>query len=228
MNALLARFYLQHGRWSEALQYASDVLTSGDVGLEEGMDEVFTAGSSENIWILEEDVQGLSIALYFLQPFSNGLYVVRPREPIGFDMGDARRNVSISASGNTIIKYTGIFSNNDPLYLMRLPEVYLIAAEAAIMANNDFEAAAEYLNALRERAGLAEVILNAGNYEALLAHERNAELCYEGFHRFMDLKRWGQDQEVLGPYGYEERDALWPIPQLFLDVFKSVEQNPGY
>lgn len=228
VRAWLARLYLTYGDHAKALQYAQLVMADPDVDLANSVSEVYTLSSEEHIWLVTESQSSLSLAVWFLQPFSNGQYVLRPRADVGFEAGDDRRDVALSIPGTTIIKYDDISGNSDPVYMIRMAEMYLLAAEAAIRSTADYDLAEDYLNAVRNRAGLGDTTLNAGNWEDVVLHERNAELCYEGFHRLLDLRRFGRAESVLGTYGYEAKDALWPFPESVLEDFKSLEQNTGY
>jgi len=154
--------------------------------------------------------------------------VVRPRSSIPFEANDARRDFALSIPGTTVLKYNDIANNSDPLYLIRKAEMYLLAAEAAVRSTNDYMTASTYLNVIRDRAGLEDLTLTSGNWEEAILQERNAELCYEGFHRLLDLRRFEKAAEVLGPFGYDPEKDLWPIPEEILETFKSLEQNPGY
>ncbi len=85
---------------------------------------------------------------------------------------------------------------------LRFSELYLIAAEAYNEAGNR-EKAIEYLNVIRERAGIpdVEVSWSAENswepsrkdtkegLRTIIQQERSIELLFEG-HRFWDLRRW--------------------------------------
>ncbi|MCD8177886.1 MAG: RagB/SusD family nutrient uptake outer membrane protein [Tannerellaceae bacterium] len=75
----------------------------------------------------------------------------------------------------------------------RLAEAYLIAAEASLELSNG--KAAQYINPVRERAGvqpLATVTMDN------LIHERRVELAFED-HRYWDLKRWRIADKVWNP-----------------------------
>ncbi len=224
----LARVYLYDGNWQNALDYAEAVIDNSSFSLEPNLSNVYSIASSENMFIMVEEEVDISLAVWFLQTFANGQHVIQPRDNSFFEANDNRKDIALSQPGTTIIKYDDISNNTDPVYMMRLPEMYLIAAEAAIRLNDDYDKAEGYINDLRSRAGLADVELNVGNFEAIILNERSAELCYEGMHRWLDLKRMGLDNDVLSTYGYSATDNLWPFPENFLEVFKSVEQNDGY
>jgi hypothetical protein len=132
-------------------------------------------------------------------------------------------------------------TDKDNLKVIRLAEVYLIAAECANRLNDDADAQ-NYLNALMSQrdpafAGYTD------NGPALLEDiitERRKELAFEG-DRFYDLQRLkrqivrynddGADQKGDGatiPFPYSFR--LMPIPQqeVLRNPTIASEQNPGY
>ncbi|WP_149915407.1 RagB/SusD family nutrient uptake outer membrane protein [Sphingobacterium cavernae] len=126
--------------------------------------------------------------------------------------------------------------------IIRLGEVFLIAAEAAIINNNDVNKAQQYINTLRKRAAVKsrenEMIVDASkvNLDFILA-ERARELAGEQT-RWYDLKRAGKlttaylrgtNPEILtfDPSKHSTR----PIPQTFLDAIANPTefgQNTGY
>ena len=101
--------------------------------------------------------------------------------------------------------YDEYWGNNDiwagpfNVRLIRLAEIYLIAAEAAVMLTNQPKAL-QYINAIRTRArncgttGYPEN-LTAVSFEDVV-HERRLELACEP-HRFFDLVRWRLAEEYL-------------------------------
>lgn len=110
------------------------------------------------------------------------------------------------------------------LRLLRYADVLLMAAEAHHKAGNDGKAA-EYLNDVRERAGLGEF---TGDIMTAIKKERQMELAFEGV-RFLDLIRWGDAATVLGPMGFVDgKHNLYPIPADELRNNANGVQNPGY
>ena len=77
--------------------------------------------------------------------------------------------------------------NLNATFIMRMAEVYLIAAEADIYLNGGTNAA-KYLNKVRGRAGANP--LTGGMTVRNVLDERGRELCGE-YCRFYDLKRTG-------------------------------------
>lgn len=116
--------------------------------------------------------------------------------------------------------------------LVRLAELYLIRAEARAY-NNDLTGSAADINVIRTRAGLANT--TAGTQSALVTavmQERRVELFAEFGHRWLDLKRTGQADAVLGAitdkqpwYSYQ---TLYPIPTNDITADPNLTQNTGY
>ncbi|MDR1055502.1 MAG: RagB/SusD family nutrient uptake outer membrane protein [Prevotellaceae bacterium] len=146
-----------------------------------------------------------------------------------------------------LIKYPGsadnvaAFDNNYPL--IRLSEVYLIAAEAAIKSSNASlkTKGLEYLNAIVQRANPNKSVSNAEYTLDRVLEERRKELVGEG-HRFFDLLRNGKKFQRTGGYHLPNAtgfDISWdydfsilgvPYNEFILNpMMKQLgQQNPGY
>ncbi|WP_299758471.1 RagB/SusD family nutrient uptake outer membrane protein [uncultured Pontibacter sp.] len=106
---------------------------------------------------------------------------------------------------------------------IRLADTYLMEAEAIVQGGGDIGRAAELLNAVRNRVGLAPVAATLEN----IYTERRLELATEG-HRFHDLVRTGRAASVLAPMGFMAgKHEVLPIP---LDELRNTKlvQNPEY
>jgi starch-binding outer membrane protein, SusD/RagB family len=135
------------------------------------------------------------------------------------------------------------------VFLARLGETYLIAAEAHFKANN-LGLAAQRLNEVRRRAAKpgreAQMQIGAGDVTInFILDERARELAGE-YHRWFDLKRTGTLIERTRLYNRDIRNwfnvgidpflgtggqnkILRPIPQAALILNEAeVQQNPGY
>ena len=125
-------------------------------------------------------------------------------------------------------------------FVIRLAEMYLIAAEANLRLNNTANAAT-YINVLRERAALpgkvAEMKVTASDITLdFILDERAREFAGEQL-RWFDLKRTGKLLERLNKYNLDaapnvkEFHLLRPIPRVEIDVLQNKAefvQNPGY
>ena len=125
-------------------------------------------------------------------------------------------------------------------YVIRLAEMYLIVAEAAMNQDNNDEAA-QYINELRARAVKpgkeAEMNVTASDINLdFILEERAKELDGEGF-RWYDLKRTGTLLSRVRMYNkdaapnIQEFHLVRPIPQTQIDRVSNPGdflQNPGY
>ncbi|WP_294068836.1 RagB/SusD family nutrient uptake outer membrane protein [Proteiniphilum sp. UBA1028] len=130
--------------------------------------------------------------------------------------------------------------------VMRLAEMYLIAAEASYKLNKTSPDAAYYINVLRTRAAVKTPVDHTSQMQVsisdidldFLLDERARELAGEHL-RWPDLKRTKQLENRLGQGKQNpditafnpEKHYLRPIPQAELDVLENAEeygQNPGY
>jgi len=121
-------------------------------------------------------------------------------------------------------------------YIMRLPEVYLLRAEAYLGKNDMLHAAAD-INAVRNRAQATPVIPGDVNIDLIL-DERARELYMEEF-RLSTLMRLGKLAEYVMKYNNVAIRDGWkldnhvnklPIPNYDIEANTKakLEQNPGY
>lgn len=124
--------------------------------------------------------------------------------------------------------------NLNATFIMRMAEIYLIAAEADLYLNGGSNALT-YINKVRARAG-AKPLTGTPTIRTIL-DERGRELCGE-YCRFYDLKRTGMFKDAtylkqthpdLGQY-FKPEYALRPIPQAYIQAISNGDsyQNPGY
>lgn len=126
--------------------------------------------------------------------------------------------------------------------IVRLGDIYLVAAEAAILNNNDQTKAAAYVNTLRKRAAITSrenemLVLPAQINIDFLLKERARELTGEHM-RWVDLKRAGklnkayldQTNPIAGTNFVDGKHIVRPIPRSFLDAISNAAQfgNNGY
>ncbi len=243
VKALLARYYLYRGNWSEAENYATDVIEANGTKqyiLEEDFIDAVSDFSTESILEIvysANDNPGTSTNFSINNLFVGRREIIPSIEMVlalQNDGGD--RNVVLEFDGTnargadngwTIVRY-GPFDN---IQVFRLAEMYLIRAEARAQQDN-INGAASDVNVLRQRASVP-LIQGTSKNQMLLAveNERRMELCFEG-HRWYDLVRTGRAQSVMEEFtnNWTEKDELWPIPlrEINNNPLLSDAQNPGY
>lgn len=126
--------------------------------------------------------------------------------------------------------------------VIRLSEVYLIAAEAALNASQpDKQKAADYLNEIRKRAPNLAPATSATVTNDLILEERRKELYGEG-HRFFDMIRMNKTIEFNDDFQKMEvthrekkidrtfYKCILPISRDEMNVNPAIvsQQNPGY
>lgn len=118
------------------------------------------------------------------------------------------------------------YNNNYRFY--RVAEAYLNAAELLLETGGDANLAKDYVNAIRNRAGVAQK--TSVTVDDVI-EERHLEFVGEG-KRYFDLVRTGKAASVLTPDKYGYRTNFWteskkyiPIAQAELDSDPALVQN---
>lgn len=243
-SAILARVYLYLGKYEEAVQTASEIITSDIYTIEQELDAVFLSGSKEAIWQLEPpsgQIFNTLEANRFI-PIATGTtrpqYAPTQQLLSAFEMDDKRREhwIAYKTIGEETFPYPfkykvrSSLENFEYLVMLRLAEQYLIRAEARIQIG-DLAGALDDLNIIRSRAGLPHLL--ATNHASLLDAvfaERRIELFAEWGHRWFDLQRNEQIDAVLGSIKPEWSSMAirFPIPQQEIIRNVNLTQNPGY
>lgn len=241
IHALLARVYLYAKNSASAAAHASAVIDDNTFSLldKDEFPSVYSSRrTAESIFELAFDNQNrseynsltysrsdaLRTELFFLaSPSLAAFFENRPGDVRAtlqdYDPANHDESITSDGSGRTE-KYRGEDTKDNPAYILRLAEMFLIRAEARGKAGG-----LDDLNALRLIRGLEE-ISPATDEEFLNAvlDERRAELNFEG-HIFFDLARTGKTADVLG----DEFRAALPIPLREITATAgAIEQNPGY
>lgn len=132
------------------------------------------------------------------------------------------------------------YTSTKDIFLFRLADTYLMAAEAYYQMG-DVNHAAERLNSVRQRAAIpghvAEMAISSSDVDIdFILDERARELVGE-YKRWMDLKRTGKlIERTLAHNNLAARDnkmdehiLVRPIPQSVIDQTEGeIFQNPGY
>lgn len=237
LNVLLAEVEMTRGNYDQATTTLENVI--GNYSLVESYSDVFTTGSnSEEIFRIRyttDDSNNLSF--YFYPSALGGRREVAPEASFleAFEDGDERINLITNRddfSSAYISKYSNVSTGTDLPYVYRYAEVELLYAEL-LARNGDFETASEYLNDVRDRAGLDSLNLTSDNFIELLVEERRVELFAEG-KRWYDAVRLEILDEVVAnksSSSLSENRVVWPIPQDEINANQELsqeDQNPGY
>jgi SusD family. len=256
-KALLARAFLYQGKWSEAVEAATWVISQNRVSIHSGnIRELYTGGVESLLelrFATSESLGSSSLhAMYATfddgyrdaEGYGNGRgsgegeLIIAENLRVLFEDGDKRLEMMRKAYfGSNKVWWTTKFNSwggsygQDNVPMIRISEVYLIRAEAALkMASPVYGQARSDINALRAARGLAALPgADASLMDAVLK-ERRLELCFEG-HRFFDLKRQGKDITKEAPsttLPYTDFKVVAGIPQTEMDVNKNLVNNPGY
>ncbi len=246
VRAALARFYLYTNNHATAESYATQVIESGNYELEEEFSDVVLKDfPSESIfevgYTIADDSDPTNLNTLFLGrreiiPSNQEVVALASSESgdrfssIKFDVANLKGN----DNGWAVAKYGTAVEDNNNIFVFRLPEMYLIRAEARTFLGNvsGDNSAQSDINVLRSRANAPQVgSVSQSQMIQIIEDERRYELAFEG-HRWYDLRRTGRLEAVMPAFNANWRSAfeLWPIPQRELQNNAALAdaQNPGY
>jgi len=265
--ALQAKVNLYMEKYAEALEAAEAVINDGVYKLysnNEWVDSWKTQFGSESIFELgmfpTNDLGTESLGFYLRRKghgstSAAGWFMASDYflERLGEDANDVRWGVmSYDESGpdhlGASYKYSGSVSLDGDgkgtssavnIKVIRLSEVYLIAAEAAF--HSDKDKAADYLNEIRKRAPDLEPATGSTISLQMILDERSKELFSEG-DRFFDMMRLNQSityNDDFGGIAVSQREktidrtfykTVLPISQSEINANPELkaQQNEGY
>ena len=244
--AIRARAYLYMGEYAKALADAKEVIQDGGY-------ELYTIANYEKAWAQEgtsESIFELLItATHNSQRYSLGYYTDASGYPECALADDGKVLTYLKATPadirSKVIKEQAVdgvagthffpakYPGRDGLYvnnpkIIRLSEVYLIAAEAELRGNNDGGAAAQYINAIEQNrvAGYTDVATVTID-DIIFEYEK--ELFAENQIAFAF---WRNKQSVTNQVGNvincDDNRTILPIPQREIDYDSTLKQNDGY
>ena len=232
-TALKARVALYAKDYALAAQLANDVIQNGPFDLEENFADIYAnkLNSPELIFgMFASQTETSGHAFFALSPSSGGRYDYAPSQSL-LDLmsGDPREatTINISPDGPEQAKFISLTAADDPTYIIRLAELYLILAEALVQTG-DVAGGLDALNTIRARAGveaIAETDPNVLLVEIQL--EKVRELVFEGSHEWFDAIRL-ENIQALKPSVVSDNQFVLPIPDIEVDPNNELEQNPGY
>ncbi|TGD82781.1 RagB/SusD family nutrient uptake outer membrane protein [Hymenobacter wooponensis] len=237
-RALRARLHLYRQQWTEAEAYATQVIASSNYSLVTPYRTISTAPflSRESIFELTfSNSDANSMWNNWFPSALGGQFNFQPVPAAIALLNDPAVGGSRSAllATTTIagspVTYGNLYSRSaqrdDPSYVLRLAEQYLIRAEARAKQGKLTAALAD-LNAVRSRAGVpTSTAATAEQLLLAIENERRVEFAFEA-DRWFDLVRTGRAGAVLGVT--DQRRWLFPLPFNDLVADPSLTQNPGY
>lgn len=259
-RALLARIYLYHNDNQKAFDMASqlikDAADSGNYTLYThekyvaawGIEAKFGSESLFEIANSVDDTPGRDSWGYLLSwyGYQKAFVTQKFANQLLTDPGDVRGKLleENKYAGKTVwwlYKWRGSDIKTAPLegnyVVLRLSEVYLIAAEAGCkLGGNAATQGLTHLNSIVKRGNPENEVIMAEYTLGRVLDERSKELVGEG-HRFFDLLRNGKT--IIRKGGYHlpnvEEEVNWdfykcvlPIPEDQFIFSSEMEQNPGY
>lgn len=238
-TALLARAYLYTKDYVSAEAQATQVISSGMYSLQAPA-SAFINTSNEIIWQIANTTGVSTYGANFL-PATGAVPTFSMYDTLyrSFEAGDLRKTAWTGVATVSGVNYyyvskykVRITSGNEYNVALRYAEMYLIRSEARAQQNNLTGAKAD-VDAIRNRAGLSPLSSTLTQVQILLAieQERKVELFAEWGHRWLDLKRTGRADTVIGgqkPATWKPTAVLYPIPFAQIQANVSLTQNPGY
>jgi starch-binding outer membrane protein, SusD/RagB family len=242
VNALLARVYLYQKDMAKADLFATKVINSTNYSLLAAKDyaSIFSSRrTSESVFELAFDIQNKSafnILTYgrggaarpevsFMAASSLNDFFKKTRANdiratmVNFD--STANDATIMPDGRTE-KYRGEDIRDNPAYIIRLAEMYLIRAEA-----KGRTAGLADLNTLRTKRGIFVItptmLATDDAFRSTILDERRAEFNFEG-HRYFDLARLRRLKTDIGVADFR---SILPIPGREIKA-AGLTQNPSY
>nr|MBC7612591.1 RagB/SusD family nutrient uptake outer membrane protein [Pseudopedobacter sp.] len=250
-RAIQARVALYSGDYTNALTYANDVITNSAFSLlTKANYNTYWANAAPQTAKIETlfEVNSDAISNLGFDSYSN--MFVQPPGGYGdvlcttalynlYSATDVRKTLFKVGSRGTsnpayfILKFPNVGGDKDDTKVIRLSEVYLIAAEAAYRTNDIVQALGK-LNTLVAQRDASQVYASIGT-QLLddIVSERRKELAFEG-DRLFDLNRLGRAitrQKAPNAVAATDYRRIQPIPQSELDVNTNIPksaQNPGW
>lgn len=252
-QALLARVYIYKGDWQNAYDAANNVILNSGITLTPS-DNYISEWEKTDLPISEillefsipRDTGGnvggsMSSFFGFTSTSNYSDYVASADLTSLYETNDLRSQLFLEENLPTLVGgeledapyyFTKKFQDNPGYVSIRLSEMYLIRAEAALGLEL-FEDCKNDINTIRARAN-ATLLDSTDNLETALLLERRKELCFEGQYLF-DLARNKKDLvRNLGcisttcTLSYPSGKYILPIPESNIDLNENLTQNDTY
>lgn len=249
-TALLSRVYLYMGNYDESFSLAKELIDSKVYQLVSNADYIASFGkdfSTESIFDLivttadnemRESIGSVASPDGYAEIIASTVLI----DLLNEDPKDVRLNF-LKPDKTKALGYFAKYPGRDGDYMInniriiRLSEIYLNAAEAALRKSSVDQASANtYLNAIRKRANpdASDITATIDN----VLKERRKELAGEG-HRFFDIMRLGLKVTRTGgrnflnadeaiTVGWDEPLCVLPVPRREININPDILPTPGY
>jgi len=246
-KALLGKVYLNEKKYIEAISILNEIV--GQFTLLPDVKDVFDTnnklnkeiifsirfdkellGENHSLWLGVSDVSTADLSSKLIDAYQAG-------DTRKF-LADYQSNGSLFAPGKFLDTESGatrLFGND--YIVLRYADVLLMIAESQNEIGYQSSGIAfDYLNDVRERAGLTALtaidIQDQTSFRAFVLNERFLEFPYEG-HRWFDLARTNTAKKELAELGktVQDHQLVFPIPQAEIEKINNPDifpQNPGY
>lgn len=241
---LLARFYLNNGKFTEAENMANAVITSGKFALQdEKFDEIFkyNTASKEMVYAVAEVSSGVNNTRQGLP----GVYGPGSGRAGGaniwidsnlvksYENTDIRKPFFTRMKGSSItdtvwflVKFPEELQPSYPI--CRFAEAFLIAAEAKARTGTVDVTRYNELRAKRKASQAANGdFANAAAFLDAIELERRKEFVGER-HRWQDMRRFGKAIPWLDGLQQPAGHVIFPIPERLFTLNPTLQQNDDY
>lgn len=251
-KALLAKVYLYQNNWDAAFSLADEIIKSNQYTLLTNANYVASwtgrVPSSESIFELaiESNFSGGGLGVYYESTnLSSYRMYAATLDLTGLYSAKDVRNINsmfnrVDISGVNYAftkKYQGGATLATPVKILRLSELHLIRAEAAVEKTTpDFTTANVDLNLIRKRGDVDATTLALTTKDAVIDAvllERRKELVFEGnllfdlMRRKKDITRVDVTPVVKNILTNDDR-LIMPLPANTVNANRNMKQNPGY
>ncbi|MBO9732843.1 MAG: RagB/SusD family nutrient uptake outer membrane protein [Chitinophaga sp.] len=241
---LLARFYLNHGRYDEALSMANAVISSGKFSLQSNFGDIFksSVNSPEAIYKINEtststfyglpNIYGQGGGTNSGQAGSGNTWadsnLVKSYEP-----ADIRRSYFARTKGGAIVDtvyfITKFPQELTPSYVVcRYSEAFLIVAEANARKGTVDVTTYNQLRSARNASTVNNTdFATPAAFLSVIEQERRREFIGERL-RWSDMQRFGKMNTWLQSFGQPVTHVLMPIPSREFFINDNLVQNADY
>ena len=251
-KAILAKVYLYQNNWNAAFTLADEIIKSNQYTLINNANYITSwvgrVPSSESIFELavEPSFAGGGLGVYYENSnLSSYRMYAATLDLTGLYSNDDVRGINKMFNREVINginyaftkKYQGGATLATPIKILRLSEMHLIRAEAAVeKITPDFTTANADLNLIRKRGDAGASTLNLTTKEAVIDAvllERRKELAFEG-NLLFDLMRRKKDivrvdvTPIVKSLMTDDDRLIMPLPANTVNANKNMKQNPGY